>query len=90
MNTDERIAFVAIVLGLTQLVMLAKKIHEAEDISYYSVEYIVVGMLVSLLWVIYQYRKGSNFSVIYSSSGLFLGMYTLKKLLKNKNDKKIE
>lgn len=61
MNTDERIAFIAIVLGLTQLIMLAKKIHEAKDISYYSVEYIVVGMLASLLWVVISIEKDQIF-----------------------------
>ena len=41
------------------------------------------GIIASLLWTVYQYRKGANMSRYYSSAGLFLGMYTLLKMLKS-------
>tara|TARA_B100001996_G_scaffold1128_1_gene1068 strand:- start:6194 stop:6466 length:273 start_codon:yes stop_codon:yes gene_type:complete len=90
MDTDDKIAFIAIIIGMTQMLMLTKKLLKTEDISYYSMEYVTFGIISSALWTVYQYRKGSNFSVIYSSASLFLGLYILKRLLKEKNVKKTE
>ena len=90
MDTDDKIAFIAIIIGLTQMLMLVKKLLNTEDISYYSMEYVTFGIISSSLWTVYQYRKGSNFSVLYSTAGLLLGMYTLQKVLKERRDKKPE
>tara|TARA_B100000902_G_scaffold156596_1_gene152901 strand:- start:4551 stop:4823 length:273 start_codon:yes stop_codon:yes gene_type:complete len=90
MDTDDKIAFIAILIGLGQMGMLTNKLMNTEDISYYSTEYVVSGIIASSLWIIYQYRKGSNFSIIYSSAGLFLGLYILQRLLKERKVKKGE
>jgi|TARA_B100001094_G_scaffold139274_1_gene134738 lipid-A-disaccharide synthase-like uncharacterized protein len=88
MNTDDNIAFIAITIGLAQMMMLTNKLINTKDISYYSLEYVLAGILASTLWIIYQYRKGANFSVMYSTAGLFLGLYILKRLLKERKSKK--
>jgi len=75
-------------IGMVQLLMLGKKIKNTEDLSYYSFDYVILGIISSTLWIIYQYRKGSNFSVLYSSAGLLLSLYILLRLLKDKKDKK--
>ena len=90
MDTDDKIAFIAIVIGLAQMMMHFKRVYNSDDLSYYSIQYVVAGILASSLWIVYQYRKGANFSVLYSSSSLFLGLYILKRLLKEKKDKKTE
>ena len=90
MDTDDKIAFVAIVIGLAQMVMLVNKLTNTDDISYYSVNYLVAGIAASILWIIYQYRKGANFSVVYSTAGLFIGLYILQRILKEKKDNKKE
>lgn len=90
MDTDDKIAFVAIVIGLAQMVMLVNKLINTDDISYYSVNYVVAGIAASILWIIYQYRKGANFSVVYSTAGLFIGLYILQRILKEKKDNKKE
>ena len=90
MDTDDKIAFVAIVIGLAQMVMLVNKLTNTDDISYYSVNYVVAGIMASILWIIYQYRKGANFSVVYSTAGLFIGLYILQRILKEKKDNKKE
>tara|TARA_B000000557_G_C20479310_1_gene318920 strand:- start:91 stop:363 length:273 start_codon:yes stop_codon:yes gene_type:complete len=90
MDTDDKIAFVAIVIGLAQMVMLVNKLINTDDISYYSVNYVVAGIMASILWIIYQYRKGANFSVVYSTAGLFIGLYILQRVLKEKKDNKKE
>ena len=90
MDTDDKIAFVAIVIGLAQMVMLVNKLINTDDISYYSINYVVAGIMASILWIIYQYRKGANFSVAYSTAGLFIGLYILQRVLKEKKDNKRE
>ena len=90
MNTDDKIAFIAIVIGLAQMMMHFNRVYNADDLSYYSIQYVVAGISASLLWIIYQYRKGANFSVLYSTAGLLLGMYTLQRVLKERKDKKLE
>tara|TARA_Y100000401_G_scaffold58454_1_gene46277 strand:+ start:3740 stop:4012 length:273 start_codon:yes stop_codon:yes gene_type:complete len=90
MDTDDKIAFVAIVIGLAQMLMLVNKLINTDDISYYSVNYVVAGIMASILWIIYQYRKGANFSVVYSTAGLFIGLYILQRVLKEKKDNKKE
>jgi hypothetical protein len=85
MDTDERIAFIAILIGLVQMFMHAKELTEKEDISYMSTEYVIAGVVASIFWIVYQYRKGANFSVAYSFAGLLLSLYTLRRLLKEKN-----
>ena len=88
MDTDDKIAFVAVLIGMGQMGILTNKLVNTNDISYYSTEYVVSGIVASTLWTVYQYRKGSNFSAIYSSAGLFLGLYILQRLLKEKAVKK--
>tara|TARA_B100001173_G_scaffold243826_1_gene213899 strand:+ start:350 stop:622 length:273 start_codon:yes stop_codon:yes gene_type:complete len=90
MDTNDKIAFVAILIGMGQMGMLTNKLMITKDISYYSIEYVVLGIFASTLWTIYQYRKGSNFSAVYSSTSLFLGLYILQRLLKEKPEKKEE
>tara|TARA_B100000401_G_scaffold361780_1_gene259481 strand:- start:1658 stop:1939 length:282 start_codon:yes stop_codon:yes gene_type:complete len=88
MITNDKIAFIAVMIGLMQLIILTKRITNTDDISYYSLDYVILGIISSTLWIIYQYRKGSNFSVLYSSAGLLLSLYILLRLLKDKKDKK--
>ena len=72
------------------MIMHFNKIYNSDDLSFYSIQYVVAGISASLLWMVYQYRKGANFSVMYSTAGLLLGMYTLQKVLKDKRSKKVE
>jgi hypothetical protein len=82
-TSSEQLATIAIGIGLYQMIYHFKRVYEADDLSYYTVEYIVSGIIASLLWTVYQFRKGANMSTVYSAAGLFLGMYTLLKMLKS-------
>ena len=43
---------------------------------------VILGLLVSCLWLIYQSRKyGMNFTVAYTGVGLLLQLYILNKIL---------
>lgn len=49
-------------------------------------KYIYLSIMASLLWLSYQYRKGANFSAVYTGVGLLLNLYILN--LKEKDEKK--
>ena len=83
MDTTESLPIIAISIGLYQMFYRFNKVRKSDDDIEFDIVYILSGIIASLLWTVYQYRKGSNISVIYSSMGFFLGMYTLLKMLKS-------
>ncbi len=83
MDTTESLPIIAISIGLYQMLYRFNKVHKSDNDTEFDIVYILSGIIASLLWTVYQYRKGTNISVIYSSAGLFLGMYTLLKMLKS-------
>jgi hypothetical protein len=43
---------------------------------------ILLGLLSSCLWLVYQYRKyGVNMTTLYTSSGLIVQLYVLNQIL---------
>ena len=91
MDTTDYLPIIAISIGLYQMFYKFNKIRKSDDDDIeFDIVYILSGIIASLLWTVYQHRKGSNISVIYSSMGLFLGMYTLLKMLKSKPSNKKE
>ena len=83
MDTTESLPIIAISIGLYQMFYRFNKVRKSDDDIEFDIVYILSGIIASLLWTVYQYRKGTNISVLYSSMGLFLGMYTLLKMLKS-------
>jgi len=83
MDTTESLPIIAISIGLYQMFYRFNKVRKSGGDTEFDIVYILSGIIASLLWTVYQYRKGTNISVIYSSASLFLGMYTLLKMLKS-------
>ena len=83
MDTTDYLPIIAISIGLYQMFYNFNKVRKSDNDIEFDIVYILSGIIASLLWTVYQYRKGTNISVIYSSAGLFLGMYTLLKMLKS-------
>ena len=83
MDTTESLPIIAISIGLYQMFYNFNKVRKSDVDIEFDIVYILSGIIASLLWTVYQFRKGSNVSVVYSSAGLFLGMYTLLKMLKS-------
>ena len=89
MDTDnEHLATIAVSIGLYQMFYNFHKVYNSSETVNHSIEYIVSGVIASLLWTVYQFRKGSNISVVYSAAGLFISAYTLLKMLRSTPDKK--
>lgn len=76
---DEIISSVAMGLGFVQLYEQMKKVDEIEvDMK----NTILLAILTSTLWLVYQYRKyGVNMTTLYTSAGLIVQLYVLNKIL---------
>ncbi|ADQ90968.1 hypothetical protein MpV1_045c [Micromonas sp. RCC1109 virus MpV1] len=76
---DEIISSVAMGLGLVQLYHQVRKIEEIDPEMKNT---ILLGLLTSCLWLVYQYRKyGLNATTLYTSAGLIVQLYILNKIL---------
>jgi hypothetical protein len=82
---DEVISTIAMGLGLVQLYDQVRKIDEI-DVN--AKNAILLGILTSILWFIYQYRKyGLNATTLYTSAGLVVQLYVLNKILLKEKDR---
>ena len=76
---DEIISSVAMGLGFVQLYEQMKKVDEIEVDTKNT---ILLAILTSILWLVYQYRKyGVNMTTLYTSAGLIVQLYVLNKIL---------
>ena len=79
-GTTNAIAGAALALGLTQMMINMKNIYETDDVSSFTYPYVLLGISASTMWLVYQFRKGSNYSVVYSSVALLSQLYILQRL----------
>jgi hypothetical protein len=75
MNLDSVLATTAVTLGLYQMV---DRLDEVENLS---VRYLLIGILANILWILYQTRKGANYSALYTGIGLIFQLYALNQVL---------
>lgn len=77
MDLNEIISSIAFSIGFLQMYDQVNKVDEKVD-----TKMVYTASVVSLLWVIYQYRKfGMNISTVYTSVGFIVQLYTLKRIL---------
>jgi|TARA_Y100000389_G_scaffold104384_1_gene101244 hypothetical protein len=83
MDTDNVLAAIAFGIGFIQMYHDFKRSDEIDETRKNAV---LLGILASSLWLIYQSRKyGMNFTVGYTSVGLLLQLYILNKILVKEN-----
>ena len=79
------LANTAIFLGICQFMVHANDIFNTDIWKTYSFPRVLLGLCVSIAWTLYHFNKGGlNYSVVYSSFGLFMYLYVIQKLLKNR------
>ena len=79
MKVDDIISSVAFGLGFVQLYNQVRTVEEI-DVSFKNTT--LIGILSSILWLVFQYRKyGLNMTTLYTSSGLIVQLYVLNKIL---------
>lgn len=78
-SVDGLIATSAISIGVAQMMFRLSTVkQEKVDVNTYPLLY--SGIVASILWTMYQYRIGANYSVVYSIFGLFVQLYILHEL----------
>jgi len=75
MNVDNVLAGTAVTLGLYQMY---DRLEEVENLS---VRYLMIGIVANVLWILYQTRKGANYSAVYTGVGLVFQLYALNQVL---------
>jgi hypothetical protein len=81
MRVDDFLAMSAISLGVGQILVHIKDVYVSDDVSSYSIQSVLIGITSSVLWLIYQARKGANYSVVYMSAFLVSQLYILQRLV---------
>jgi len=88
MDTDNLLFATAVSLGMYQIMYEINDVYKRKDLSDLDPQYITVGVLAGLLWSLYQYRKGSNYYSMYSLVGASIGLYTLYRIYKEREEEK--
>ena len=88
MDTDNFLFMSAISLGVYQVMYEINEAYKRKDLSDLDPQYITVGVLTGLLWSTYQYRQGSNYYSMYSLLGASIGLYTLYRIYKEREEEK--
>lgn len=79
MNTNEIISSIAFGIGFVQMY---NQVEKSDEIGKEAKNMLLLSVLASCLWFIYQYRKfGLNISTVYTSAGLIVQLYVLNKVL---------
>jgi hypothetical protein len=81
MRIDDFLAMSAISLGVGQILVHIKDVYVSDDVSSYSIQSVLIGITSSVLWLIYQARKGANYSEVYMSAFLVSQLYILQRLV---------
>lgn len=85
MNTNDIIASIAFGIGF---VLMYKDVEQSDKIDIERKNVILLGLISSLLWFVYQYRQyGLNMTTLYTSSGIIVQLYVLNKILLKERDR---
>lgn len=84
MNTNEIISSVAFGIGFIQMY---NQVETSGALGEEAKHMLMLSTFTSCLWLVYQYRKfGLNISTVYTSAGLIVQLYVLRKLLLRETD----
>jgi len=84
----ESLALVATGTGIGRLLPHMKSIYETQNVDGYSIPYISLGILASIMWIIYDIKKDYKIGLITVCIGLVAEFYILCILLKKRQKKK--
>ena len=85
MDGNNTVAALAFGIGFIQMY---KDYIRSDEMDAKSKNAVLLGLVASSLWLIYQSRKyGMNFTVAYTTVGLILQLYILNKILVKEDEK---
>jgi uncharacterized protein with PQ loop repeat len=79
-TSDDLLATTAITLGVGQMIVNLKHVYDTDDVRSYNLQSVYIGITASSLWLLYQYRHGANYTVVYTSFGLAAQLYLLQRI----------
>lgn len=88
MQVDTGLAISALGIGVFQMYQTFTKIRTTGDISEHKRNYVILSIVASIFWFIYQVRRsGANLTLAYTTLGLALQLYILREIMiKGKNN----
>ena len=88
MSLDITLPVAAFGIGTFQMYQTFNKIKTTGDLSGHKRNYVILSIIASVFWFIYQIRRsGANFTLAYTTLGLALEIYILREILiKGKKD----
>lgn len=88
MSMDIALPLAAFGIGTFQMYQTFNKIRTTGDLTAHKRNYVILSIVASVLWFIYQFRRsGANFTLAYTTLGLALEIYILRQILvKGKNN----
>jgi hypothetical protein len=88
MSLDVTLPMAAFGIGTFQMYQTFNKIKKTGDLSGHKRNYVILSIIASVFWFIYQFRRsGANFTLAYTTLGLALEIYILREILiKGKKD----
>jgi hypothetical protein len=79
MDANDIIASIAFGIGF---VLMYKDVEKSDEVDVDRKNTILLGLLSSCLWLVYQYRRyGVNMTTLYTSAGLIVQLYVLNRIL---------
>jgi hypothetical protein len=79
MDANDIIASIAFGIGF---VLMYKDLENSDKVDVERKNTVLLGLLSTCLWLVYQYRKyGLNMTTLYTSSGLIVQLYVLNQIL---------
>jgi hypothetical protein len=79
MDANDIIASIAFGIGF---VLMYKDLENSDKVDVERKNTVLLGLLSTCLWLVYQYRKyGLNMTTLYTSSGLIVQLYVLNRIL---------
>ncbi|QIG59666.1 hypothetical protein [Dishui Lake phycodnavirus 3] len=88
MQIDTGLALSALGIGVFQMYQTFNKIRTTGDLSGHKRNFVILSIIASIFWFIYQYRRsGINLTLTYTTLGLALEVYILRQIMvKGKNN----
>ncbi len=82
---DNLVASTAFGLGFVQMY---EQVRSIKDIDVNLKNTVILSIITSILWFVYQYRKyGLNMTTLYTSAGLIVQLYVLNAILLKEKDR---
>jgi len=87
METSDVIGFCAMCMSAVRNIPQLHKINSDDDVTSFTKEAVIIGIIVSFMWLYYGIVKKANVMIIGSIFSILYELYIIHKILKSEKDK---